>query len=114
MVIHRKSRIGDYCSLHVDNCIVNDGKNDECPVIGANVDIGVEAKIIGGEHIADGCKIGADAVAVNAVPETGSVIGGVPARKLSDADSADLTLYIYKASRRGIGRSPNVQNQRSI
>lgn len=82
VVIHGKSKIGDYCSLHGDNCIGNDGINDECPVIGANVDIGVGAKIIGNVRIADGCKIGAGAVVVSNFPEPGSVIGGVPARKL--------------------------------
>ena len=82
VVIHGKSKIGDYCSLHGDNCIGNDGINDECPVIGAHVDIGVGAKIIGGVYIADNCKIGAGAVVVSDFLESGSVIGGVPARKL--------------------------------
>lgn len=56
--------------------------NGECPVIGANVDIGVGTKIIGSVHIADGCKIGTGAVVVTDFPESDSVIGGVPARKL--------------------------------
>lgn len=82
VVIHGKSKIGEYCSLHGDNCIGNNGINDECPVIGANVDIGVGAKIIGNVHIADNCKIGAGAIVVSDFLEPGSVVGGVPARKL--------------------------------
>ena len=82
VVIHGKSIIGEYCSLHGDNCIGNDGVNDECPVIGANVDIGVGAIIIGNVHIADNCRIGAGAIVVSDFMEPGSVIGGVPARKL--------------------------------
>lgn len=40
------------------------------------------AKIIGGVRIADSCKIGAGAVVVSDFLEPGSIIGGVPARKL--------------------------------
>lgn len=40
------------------------------------------AKIIGNVRIADDCKIGAGAIVVTNFFEPGSVIGGVPARKL--------------------------------
>lgn len=82
IVIHGKSKIGEYCSLHGDNCIGNDGISDECPVIGAHVDIGVGAKIIGNVHIGDNCTIGAGAVVITDFPDEGSVIAGVPARKV--------------------------------
>lgn len=82
VVIHGKSILGTNCSLHGDNCIGNDGITDDCPVIGNNVDIGVGAKIIGNVHIADDCKIGAGAVVVKDFLEPGSVIGGIPAKKI--------------------------------
>ena len=50
--------------MHGDNCIGNNGKDDECPIIGSHVDIGVGAKILGGVHIADNCTIGAGAVSI--------------------------------------------------
>lgn len=68
--------------MHGDNCIGNNGKDDECPIIGSHVDIGVGAKILGGIHIADNCTIGAGAVVVNDFMEPGSVIGGIPAKKI--------------------------------
>lgn len=81
IVVHGKAKIGDYCALHGDNCIGNNGITDECPVIGANVDVGVGAKIIGDVRIADNCKIGAGAVVVSDFLDEGTVIVGVPAHK---------------------------------
>ncbi|MBT0889312.1 hypothetical protein KJR38_03095 [Streptococcus lutetiensis] len=52
------------------------------PVIGNNVDIGVGAKIIGNVTIADGIKIGANAVVNKSFYEEGITIVGVPARKV--------------------------------
>lgn len=82
IVIHGKSVIGENCILHGDNCIGNNGISDLCPVIGNNVDIGVGAKIIGDIEIADDIVIGAGAVVVNSFKEPGSVIAGVPAKKV--------------------------------
>lgn len=84
IVVNRHSRIGINCHLHGDNCIGNDGsgENDDCPVIGNNVMIGVGAKIIGNVIIADNIKIGAGAIVVTSFTEEGITIGGVPAHKL--------------------------------
>lgn len=82
VVIHGKAILGMNCSLHGDNCIGNDGITDDCPVIGNDVDIGFGAKIIGRVRIADNCKIGAGAVVVKDFLEQGSVIGGIPAKKI--------------------------------
>ena len=82
VVINNNSKIGSNCRLHGDNCIGNDGINDACPVIGDNVEIGVGAKIIGGVKIGNNIKIGAGAVVVSDFLQDGSIIGGVPARKI--------------------------------
>ena len=80
IVVNRGAKVGSNCSLHGDNCIGNNGENNECPVIGDNVDIGVGAKIIGGIYIADNVKIGAGAVVVKSCYESGVTLVGVPAR----------------------------------
>ena len=58
IVVNGMARIGKNCQLHGSNCIGNDGKSLDAPVIGDNVEIGVGAKIIGGIRIADNIIIG--------------------------------------------------------
>lgn len=82
IVINGMSRIGKNCRLHGDNCIGNDGKTLDSPVIGDNVQIGVGAKIIGNIRIADNCRIAAGAVVISSFDEEGITIAGVPARKV--------------------------------
>ena len=80
IVINKNCVIGRNCSLHGDNCIGNDGFNDECPIIGDNVEIGVGAKIIGKIKIANNVTIGAGSVVVGDILEENSVVVGVPAK----------------------------------
>lgn len=82
IVVNGMARIGENCQLHGSNCIGNDGKELDAPIIGNNVEIGVGAKVIGKVKIADNIKIGAGAVVVSSFLEEGITIGGVPARKL--------------------------------
>lgn len=49
------------------------------PKIGDNVFIGAGAKILGGVSLGNGCKVGANAVVVDDVPE-GATVVGIPAR----------------------------------
>lgn len=82
IVVNGGARVGKNCQLHGSNCIGNDGKNLDAPIIGDNVEIGVGAKIIGGIRIANNIKIGAGAVVISSFEEEGITIGGVPAKKL--------------------------------
>lgn len=73
-------RLGDDCVIHGNNVIGNKGNGDtKTPVLGDRVDLGVGAVVIGGVHIADGCRIGANAVVTRDFVEAGSLIVGVPA-----------------------------------
>ena len=80
IVVNALSKVGKNCTLHGDNCIGNSGFDNNCPVIGNNVDIGVGAKIIGGITIADNVVIGAGAVVVSDIKDAGAVVVGVPAK----------------------------------
>ena len=80
IVINKNCIIGDNCSLPGDNCIGHDGIDNDCPIIGNNVEIGVGAKIIGKVKIANGVTIGAGAVVVNDILEENSVVVGIPAK----------------------------------
>ncbi|MDR2233165.1 MAG: serine acetyltransferase [Tannerella sp.] len=79
--ISPKSRIGKNCTLHRSCVIGTKGTYPiEYPMIGDNVDIGVDAKILGGITIADGVKIGAGAVVTKSITEPGVTVAGIPAR----------------------------------
>ena len=80
IVIHGNAVIGENCSLHGDNCIGNNGLNDECPIIGKNVTIGVGAKVIGKVKIADNVTIGAGSIVVSDIDKEGATVVGVPGR----------------------------------
>lgn len=76
--------VGDDCTFHGNNIIGNKGKGKEkqSPKIGNGVDIGANAVIIGDVTIADNCIIGAGAVVTKSFPEPGSIIVGVPGKKI--------------------------------
>ena len=77
--------VGDNCIFHGNNIIGNKGKGKEAqnPKIGNGVDIGANAVIIGDVIIADNCVIGAGAVVTKSCTDPGSVIVGVPGRKIN-------------------------------
>lgn len=87
IVISSKARIGSYCRVHAG---VNIGEHrGRAPIIGNYVYIGPGAKIVGGVVVGDRAVIGANAVVVKDVPP-GVTVGGVPARIISNSDSASM------------------------
>ena len=82
IIINTQSVIGDGCLFHGDNCVGNNGINNQCPVLGKNVELGVGAKVIGGVTLADGIRVGANAVVTKSFTEPGITIAGVPAVKI--------------------------------
>ena len=78
------AQLGDDVSIR-GNAVLG-SKDLKCtsgrPIIGNDVEIGFGAAVIGPVNIADRCIIGANAVVTKDFLEPGSVIAGVPARKL--------------------------------
>lgn len=79
IIVNPNARVGEYCVLHGGNCIGNDGKTEDAPIIGNNVDIGIGAKIIGKVILHDGITVGANAVVIKGDYEK-AVLVGVPAK----------------------------------
>lgn len=80
IVINPAVRAGENCSLHGANCIGNNGLTEDVPKLGNEVDLGYGAVIIGNVEIADGVKIGANALVNQSVLEPGCTVAGVPAK----------------------------------
>lgn len=79
IVVNRETRVGKDCQLHGDNCLGNDGKGNNSPILGDNVDIGVGAKVLGSVVLNNNVKIASNAVVVNTFNESNITLGGVPA-----------------------------------
>ena len=79
-----RAHIGENVKLHVNTHIVAGGSNDDVPIIGNNVVIGVGAVVLGRTIIADGIAIGANAVVNKSFQQPNITIAGVPAKKISD------------------------------
>lgn len=86
VIINPAVRAGANCSLHGANCIGNNGLTADVPVLGNDVDLGYGAVIIGKVTIADGVRIGANAVVNRSILESGCTVAGVPARIVKHAE----------------------------
>lgn len=82
IIINTNSIIGDGCSFHGDNCVGNNGIDNKCPHLGKNVELGIGAKVVGDVFLADGIRIGANAVVTKSFYEPNITIVGVPAKKM--------------------------------
>jgi len=80
IVIHPASQIGPNC-LILQQVTIGSGKSG-VPTLGGHVDVGAGAKILGAVHIGDHAVIGANAVVVDDVIASTTVVG-IPARPLA-------------------------------
>ena len=80
IILHARS-IGDDTQIRQNTTmgIVRTDRLTDIPTIGARVDIGCGACILGNVHVGDDAKIGANAVVIGDVP-AGATAVGIPAR----------------------------------
>lgn len=89
IVVAGNAKIGKNCRIHEGVTIGATNGSDKAANIGDNVFIGSGAKIIGDVTISSNVAIAANAVVVSdVISETGSTVGGVPARIISNNDSS--------------------------
>ncbi|WP_323042384.1 serine acetyltransferase [Gemmobacter sp.] len=79
IVLHPDVEIGPNCLIFQQVTIGLVEATPKAPRIGAGVDIGAGAKVLGDVAVGDGARIGANAVVLRDVP-AGAVAVGVPAR----------------------------------
>lgn len=78
IVVNPKSCVGNYCVIHQNVTIGNDGKTDIPPRIGDRCFIGASACIIGAVNLGNDVTIGAGAVVTKSYGD-GCTLIGVPA-----------------------------------
>lgn len=79
IVVHPEAKIGPNCLIFQQVTIGVSKGGQPPPVIGAHVDIGAGAKILGDVHIGDFALIGANAVVVKDVPARTTARSGLVA-----------------------------------
>lgn len=79
IVIHPACEVGPNC-LILQQVTIGSGKGG-VPTLGGHVDVGAGAKILGAVHVGHHAVIGANAVVVNDVVSSTTVVG-IPARQL--------------------------------
>ncbi|WP_010217954.1 serine O-acetyltransferase [Sphingomonas sp. PAMC 26621] len=88
IVIHGNSVIGDDCVIR-QNCTLGIRRIDapaDAPILGARVDVGAGAVILGRVEIGAGAAIGANAVVLDDVAP-GAIAVGIPAKSRMPKDS---------------------------
>ena len=81
VVINGKVKGGDHVHLQHEVTLGDNGYG-ETPTLGNNVLIGAGAKVIGGIHLGDGSRVGANAVVVKDV-EADTTVVGIPAKPVT-------------------------------
>ena len=79
IVIHPKTVIGENVKIYHQVTLGSNGTgNNQAPIIGSNVFIGVGAKVLGRVTVGDNAKIGSNAVVLKDVPKNTTALG-IPA-----------------------------------
>jgi serine O-acetyltransferase len=97
IVVNSAAKVGKNCRIQEGVNIGATNGSALAPQIGDNVFIGTGAKIIGDISIADDVAIGANAVVVKSITESGVTYGGVPAKKISSNNShSNLSAKLFE------------------
>lgn len=87
IIVNGNAKVGKNCRIQDNVTIGATNGQAEAPLIGDNVFIGSGARIIGKVNIANDIAVGANAVIVKDINDSGITVGGVPARKISNNNS---------------------------
>lgn len=79
IIVNPNARIGQYCVLHGNNCIGNNGKTEFAPICGNNLDLGIGSKLIGGIKLGDDVTVGANAFVNKSFDKNNIKLVGTPA-----------------------------------
>ena len=87
IVVNDTCRIGKNCRIQEGVTIGATNGIKQGPILGDNVYLGSGCKIIGNIFIASNVQVGAGAVVVKSINDSGTTWAGIPAKKISNHDS---------------------------
>ncbi len=85
IIINGNAKIGRNFSIS-RGCVIGQSRG-KFPIIGDNVEMMIDSKVLGGIYIPNDTTIGAGAVVVKSLNECGKTIGGVPAKIISSNEN---------------------------
>lgn len=94
IVVNANAKVGKNCRLHVSTNIGASGGSTLAPTIGDNVYIGPGAKIYGDIVIGNNNAIAANAAVNKSFIEDGILIGGVPAKMITQIDIKKIIKHL--------------------
>jgi serine O-acetyltransferase len=94
IVINPNARIGSNCRIHPGTSIGASAGSDRAPQLGDNVYIAPGVKIFGDINVPSNTAIGANAVLAESFSEEGTMLAGVPARRIKAIDIKLLIKHI--------------------
>ena len=94
IVVNSRAKIGKNCKIHVGVNIGASGVSKKAPKIGDNCYLGPGAKIYGDIEIPNNTAIAANACVSKSFFEENTVLGGIPAKKLSNFDIKKILKHI--------------------
>jgi len=102
IVVHGNAVVGDECILRQNVTLGNRTMDQpwDAPILGARVNVGAGAKILGAVTIGEGAQVGANAVVHVDVP-AGAVAVGVPARLIASSNGispGEATPPVHRSS----------------
>ncbi len=106
IIINTRTKVGANCRIHAGvNMGTEAGFADRAPAIGDNVYIGPGAKLFGPITIPDNTAIGANAVVNKSFETERTVLGGIPAKVISEnIDIDDMLIRATKIIELGLNK----------
>ena len=92
IIINPHAKVGDYCSL--SSGVVIAQAHDQCPVVGNDVELMIDSKVLGGITVADHVRIGANALVIKSIDEPNTTWAGVPAKKISNKGTLETPIPV--------------------
>jgi serine O-acetyltransferase len=112
IIINNAAKIGANCRLHAGVNIGASNGSKLAPIIGDNCYIAPGVKIFGNIRIANDTAIGANSVVNKSIEEAGTMIAGIPAKRIKSFDVRNVILFSNIAVKNGITRDPSYSTEK--
>lgn len=94
IIVNANTKVGDFCSI--SSGVVIAQAHNKCPIIGNNVELMVDSKVLGGIYVADNVRIGANALVLKDIYDSNTTWAGIPAHKINNKGTIETPIPIDK------------------
>ena len=94
IIINSKAKIGKNFSISAHCCVGQ--AHGEFPILGDNIEMTIDSKILGGITIANNTTVGAGSIVLKDVLEEHTTLGGIPAKVISRKPNENMISKQFK------------------